>query len=323
MKKIIVILLMLSLVFTGCNHRDKKVDNQAKTNEKNSAVEPENKVVTEPLQESKANENDSAVEPTVVAAMEPLQNSKTESVKFMSEALGKEMTMKVYLPKGYDGNTLYPVLYLYHGMKDNETKIAFFTSAADKLIDEGKIEPLVIVAPYTANSFGSNTVTKMASFSDGMYEDYIYKDVRGYINDHYCVDDSRDATYIGGISMGGYIAIHLAFKYPDTFSKVGGHSPALWFEGGLRDWLYYDEKTMKENDPIYLAANSDLKGLKIYLDCGNKDYYGFQDSTQEFYQLLQDNKLDVEFHLNEGDHNYTYWSKKIENYLLFYSPVEK
>lgn len=201
--------------------------------------------------------------------------------------------------------------------------LSFFTSVADKLIDEGKIEPLIIVAPYIENSFGSNTVKEMGSFTVGMYEDYIYKDVIGYINDHYCVDDSREATYIGGISMGGYAAIHLAFKYPNSFSKVGGHSPALWFEGGLRDWLYYDEETMKENDPIYLAANSDLKGLKIYFDCGDKDNYGFQNSSQELYNLLLDNNQDVEFHLNEGNHHYTYWRSQIENYLLFYSPVEE
>ena len=34
--------------------------------------------------------------------------------------------MKVYLPRGYDGNTLYPVLYLFHGMKDDENTIILF-----------------------------------------------------------------------------------------------------------------------------------------------------------------------------------------------------
>ena len=42
------------------------------------------------------------------------------------------------------------------------------------------------------------------------------------------VDPARIA--IGGISMGGFGALHLAGREP--FCAVGGHSPALWLSGG-------------------------------------------------------------------------------------------
>lgn len=298
MRKIITLLLLLTL-FTGCSSPDSVVLNQKEAD----GLEKEE-----------------------------LKTSKTESVSFTSKALGKEMRMKVYLPKGYSESKKFPVLYLMHGMKDNENTIDPFAWAADRLIDEGKIQPLVIVAPFTENSFGSNTGKELSlypvpdmgvSLNGGMYEDYIYQDVIQYVKKHFSVISAKEGQYIGGISMGGYAALHIAFKHPESFSKVGGHSPALWFEGGPRDWLYADEQVMKENDPIYLAAHSDLKDLQIYLDCGDKDTYGFQDSTKSFYELLQKHNRKAEFHLNSGYHDMSYWGSQIENYLLFYSPVEK
>lgn len=298
MRKIILLLLLLILV-TGCSS-------------------PENRAVNQ--------------EEAVSVSKEVLKESKTESVSFTSKALGKEMSMMVYLPKGYGGSEKLPVLYLMHGMRDNENSIMPFAAAADKLIDEGKIRPLVIAAPYIENSFGSNTGEKLSTFqvpemgvslNVGMYEDYIYKDVRDYVKKNFNVINTREGQYISGISMGGYAALHIAFKHPEAFSKVAGHSPALWFEGGPRGWLYPDEKTVKENDPIYLAAHSDLKGLKIYLDCGDQDSYGFHHSTKSFYELLLKHNLKAEYHLNEGFHDMSYWSGQAENYLMFFSPVKE
>ena len=37
----------------------------------------------------------------------------------------------------------------------------------------------------------------------------------------------RKGRYIGGISAGGYIALHNTFRHQNMFSKVGGHMPAL------------------------------------------------------------------------------------------------
>ncbi|UJF36509.1 alpha/beta hydrolase [Paenibacillus hexagrammi] len=266
------------------------------------------------------------------ATKQGLEASKTEAVTFTSKALGKEMRMKVYLPKGYGGSKKLPVLYVMHGMRDDENTILMFTSAADKLIEAGKIKPLVIVAPYIENSFGSNTGKELSlynvpemgvSLNVGMYEDYIYQDVIGYVKEHYSIDPSREGQYIGGISMGGYAALHLAFKHPEAFSKVGGHSPALWFEGGPRDWLYPNEEIMKADDPVYLAAHQDLKGLNIYLDCGDEDGYGFQTSTKRLNDLLTQHGQHVQYQHAPGAHDMSYWGSQLQNYLLFYSPVNE
>ena len=50
--------------------------------------------------------------------------------------------------------------------------------------------------------------------------------------------------------MGGFAALHLALRHPALFSKVGGHSAALWdYSGndqflGQRDFLRAEDETM-------------------------------------------------------------------------------
>lgn len=311
MKKFVVLVLIIVLVLSGCSQQSETVADQTEA------------AVTGNLASGTAASQ---------AAEEGLAQPRMDSVTLKSQALGMDMRMKVYLPKGYSENKKFPVLYLFHGMRDNENTILHFSSKADRLIDEGKIEPLIIAAPYIVNSFGSNTGKEMSlyevpdmgtSLNTGMYEDYITKDVIPYVKDNYSVIPSKEGQYAGGISMGGYVALHLAFKYPDSFSKVGGHSAAIWFEGGPRDWLYPNEKELQQNDPIYLAQHSDLKGLQIYLDCGDRDDYGFQNSIRPFYDLLKKQNLNAEFHLNNGGHNMGYWGEHAEEYLAFYSPVKK
>ena len=47
---------------------------------------------------------------------------------------------------------------------------------------------------------------------------------------------------IGGISMGGFGAYDLALQHPGRFCAVGGHSAALWFEGGETAPGAFDER---------------------------------------------------------------------------------
>jgi len=169
-----------------------------------------------------------------------LNESQVNKVTFYSKAVKNDMRFNIYLPKGYNRKAKYPVLYLIHGYTDNEDRWIpnlNLKAAADKLIDEDKITPLIIVMPQINNSFGINTdkiMNMSLKFSAGLYEDYLYKELIPYIDKNYHTLKNKRARYIGGLSMGGFAALHLAFRHPDMFSKVGGHSPAF-----IEDmWLY-------------------------------------------------------------------------------------
>lgn len=247
--------------------------------------------------------------------------SVVQQVSFRSAALERDMDMNVYLPTGYDPEQRYPVLYLIHGYGgDEEAWIDLgIDKAADRLMADGKIKPLIIVMPAMNNSYGINS-------SQGRYEDYLAKDVVAYVDEHYSTIADRSGRSIGGLSMGGFISLHTAFLHSDLFSKVGGHSPAIFVndwsttggEYGLKAFLYPTDEARRERDPLLLAETLDLSNLEVYLDCGEQDYYKFYEGSAKLYQLLQSKGVSVQYHHKPGEHDGAYWTSMAEDYLLFY-----
>ncbi|MFD1908179.1 alpha/beta hydrolase [Paenibacillus rhizoplanae] len=127
------------------------------------------------------------------------------------------MRLSVYLPTGYNASQRYPVLYFIHGYGSRETDMwggLELQKNADRLIEAGQIEPLIIVSPQMDNSYGLNAVANPgdpASLGSERYEDYLVKDVVEYTDTHFNTLAERGSRYIGGISMGGFISLHSAF----------------------------------------------------------------------------------------------------------------
>jgi len=244
-----------------------------------------------------------------------------QKVTFHSDALDKDMRFNIYFPPGYATTEKYPVLYLYHGYGGNEDswiRVLGIGAVADEWIGQGKIEPLIIVTPQIDVSYGFN------SEPFGNYSDYIAQDVIRYVDGNFSTAADRENRYIGGLSMGGWAALHNAFTYPELFSRAGGHSPAVWMDdwtdtGGLKNWIYPTEKVRQQRDPYYLADTADLSGMSVYLDSGDQDYYKFYQGAEALDAKLRGRNVRSEYHLNPGGHDEAYWTAHLGDYLLFYS----
>ena len=80
------------------------------------------------------------------------------------------------------------------------------------------VQPMIVVLPNGANkyrgSFYANSITM------GNWEDFIVRDVVGYVDGHYRTLASPAHRGIAGHSMGGYGALTLGFRHPDVFSVI-------------------------------------------------------------------------------------------------------
>jgi len=258
-------------------------------------------------------------------------SSTVERVSVDSKLLGREMHASVYLPPGYSTSVPYPVLYLFHGYGGSYGDYAAYLSlqsVTDRLIQSGRIDPLIIVEPEYGNSFGVNSKPDEGrdpgGVSIGPYEDYLIQEIIPYVDTHYSTQTDRAGRYIGGISMGGYASLYLGLTHHDRFSRIGAHSAAIWNYSssdqfiGQRDWLYPNDELRAIRDPFMLAADaSRLKDMKIYLDVGAGDQLAVQDYA--LYELLQKQHVDVTWSSTNGGHNGAYWGGMLEQYLLFYS----
>ena len=262
-----------------------------------------------------------------------MNESKVERVEVNSKILGKKMPMLVYLPIGYDTSEPLPILYFLHAR--GETENAMFeleiNTAMDQLLRDKKTNPMIIVCPRMDNSRGINSSIAYKEIIPengnankviylGRYEDYFMQEVIPFVEQKYNVRKDKRGRYIGGASIGGYTALHNAFRHQDMFSKVGGHMPAIELTLDKDDAAYYQEADVWDKyDPIYIAKHSDISSdIRVYLDAGDQDEGGFYEGCSILQKILQEKGISCQKYVFPGHHNLEYIQSNIKKYLQFY-----
>jgi S-formylglutathione hydrolase FrmB len=303
--------------------------------------------------------------PVSVPASVPASRVVTRS--FRSEALGGvDKTYLAYLPRGYDASSKrYPVLYLLHGYAGDETN---WTRPGDlpKAADAIDLQAIVVmpdgddsfyanwVSPFPydeclvsrPSAFGRTERAETYCVRGHRYEDYIAKDLVAHVEATYRALPDRRARAITGLSMGGFGALMLAMRHPDTFAVAASHSgvvsplyegphpyregevalrssPALGkeFPPELRDRAASvfgpDIANWRAHDPSALAASLKPGALAIYIDCGTEDGFKLADQARYLHEVLTKAGASHTFELVPGGHSFALWKERIKNSLAF------
>jgi len=136
--------------------------------------------------------------------------------------------VSIYLPDAYAHETerRFPVLYFLHGYggaPDTHQNAEHFRGAMDKLIAAGAVKPMIVVVPNGSNKYHGAFYAN--SSTTGNWDDYIVKDVVGYVDSHYRTLASAEHRGLAGHSMGGYGALTLGFRHPEVFGSIYAMSP--------------------------------------------------------------------------------------------------
>lgn len=198
-----------------------------------------------------------------------------------------EQTYRIYLPKNYEeSGESYPVLYFLHGI--NSSGKSFEIDQLDRLLDEamesGEIKPMIVVLPDdpTKNSFWL-----------GKYSDMVAKDLVQEIDSNYRTMTDKNARFIGGCSMGGGGAFHIATTYPDTFSGIISFYGALNYVGA--------------GQSVAALSDEQLSGMKIWMACGDQDMYGFYRDQEEMDKLLTKRGVPHYHEISAGEHSSSFY----------------
>ncbi|HEY7353843.1 MAG TPA: alpha/beta hydrolase-fold protein [Terriglobales bacterium] len=254
-----------------------------------------------------------------------------------SHILQRSVRYCVMLPTNYatERNKKYPVLYFLHGLGENEQTL--LRSGGWGLIQdlhrENKIGDFLMVAPDGRGSFFINS-------ADGQdrYSDFFLTEFLPYIETHYRALHGRKSRGVTGLSMGGYGALRVAFAKPDLFGSVSAQSPALMTEsphqldadlkgaGPLTRLLGsvfgnpIDVAHWNQNSPFVLERKNRtrIQGLRIYINCGQQDEYGFAESAAAMHKQLVSEKIKHEFHLYPGGHNADYFLSHLGETIEFH-----
>lgn len=212
-------------------------------------------------------------------------------------------------------------LYLLHGFSGNTTDWMM-----GSLIQELSLKyHLAVIMPSGENSFYLN-----GKGIGRAYETYTGVELVDYCRKTFGLSDKKEDTVIGGLSMGGFGAIHTALKYPETFGKMFGLSSALivgkikGMQPGtvdeIADYDYYSQVfgdlnrlDSSENNPEYLVTERRKKGdtiQPVFLACGTEDF--LIQENREFRDFLLNAGVDVTYRESAGIHEWKFWNEYLE-----------
>ncbi len=227
----------------------------------------------------------------------------------------------VWLPPGYESDLTrkYPVLYMHDGQNIIDPSTSSFhvdwqiDEAADSLIRQGLIEPIIIVGIY-------NTSDRNEEYSEeplGLaYMKFIIDSLKPFVDRNYRTLPGRENTANGGASLGGLIPFILAWEHPEVFSKAICFSPAFKIDN-------YD---FVDNVRNY---NGEKKNIKVYINNGDNELDSqLQPGVDEMIAALIKQRYNQGkdfyfFKSQNSQHGERDWARSIWRALIFMFGTEK
>lgn len=237
-----------------------------------------------------------------------IAHGQVRSIYYYAKSTNEWRHALVYTPAEYEkGKKKYPVLYLQHGMGEDETgwsKQGHMQHIMDNAIAKGEAVPMIVVmesgdvkAPFRGGDNRQGFSSYGASFYKVMINDLI-----PYIDANFRTKTDRDHRAMAGLSWGGHQTFDLVMNNMDKFSYMGAFSGAIF---GLDAKTAYDGK----------FANGEEFNKKIhylFLSCGSEENFG----TDKLAQNLRDCGVKVDFQVSPGTHHeWLTWRRGLNQFI--------
>lgn len=243
---------------------------------------------------------------------------------FYSDALGLSTSMTVILPQqtstqiGMAGRAAAgapPVLYLLHGLSDDDTTWLRRTSIERYAAPLG----LAVVMPQVHRSFYNDQAY------GGRYWQFLADELPALVHSFFRVSARREDTFAAGLSMGGYGALRWALNRPDRFAAAASLSGAVNITGLRTNRDRTDDPRMFERifgaEPV--PADADLFGLigsvhagscpALYVGCGTED--ALIEDNRDFVRACRDAGQEPRTSFVPGEHEWGLWDAEIRQVL--------
>lgn len=159
---------------------------------------------------------------------------QVRSMQYYAASTGEWRRAMVYTPAAYErGGKCYPVLYLQHGMGEDETgwsRQGLMQNIMDNLIARGEAVPMIVVmesgdvkAPFKGGPNEAGRSAYGASFYKVLLEDLIPT-----VDKTFRTKTDRDHRAMAGLSWGGHQTFDVVFNHLDKFSYAGAFSGAIF-----------------------------------------------------------------------------------------------
>ena len=260
------------------------------------------------------------------------QGSMNE-VYYYSSVTEKMRHCYIYFPNEYYTNPTkkFPVLYLMHGMGENEhgwAEQGHTAQIMDNLIAEKKAVPFIIVidcldaqaagqqggmggfggqrpggpsadaqAPQGQRPQGQGGQRRMGGgfMMGGAFQDVLIKDIIPMVEKNYRVIADTEHRAMAGLSMGGMTTHSVTLANPTTFSYVGMFSGGTFSVSELED-------------------NADFKKTNkaLFMSCGSKENMGVMEAAENLKKI----GINATGYISEGTaHEWHTWRRSLYQFV--------
>jgi enterochelin esterase family protein len=201
-------------------------------------------------------------------ALKNVSHGQLREMQYYSNTTKSVRRVYIYTPPGYDKDTKkYPVLYLQHGMGENETgwgNQGRTGQVMDNLIAEGKSVPFIIVMENGSINFSGmprgprpagprpgagqpnaappapGNGPRMGGPGGGMnfaaeFEKILFNDLIPFVESNFRVVGDQAHRAMAGLSMGGMQTHSIVEANPDKFAYVGMFSSGTFVPSEIKD----------------------------------------------------------------------------------------
>lgn len=246
---------------------------------------------------------------------------------FPSRYLPDKHDLIVYVPPGYEEEPerIYPVLYMQDGQNLFDGGTSFIPGRtwemrqhADEGIEAGEVQPLVIVGIYNAGDRRLAEYTherdwRMGGGEAAEYGEMLTRELMPWIASQYRVQTEREATGLGGSSLGGLVTLYLGLRHAEQFGKLAVMSPSVWWNN--KSILGY----LNERSPQIWERP------RMWLDVGDREGRRALSDVELLNRRLKANgwrpgeTLHYE-RINGGTHDEAAWAERVRPALKFLFP---
>ena len=237
-----------------------------------------------------------------------IPHGQVRSVYYYAQSTSEWRHALIYTPADYDAKKSikkrYPVLYLQHGMGEDETgwsKQGHMQHIMDNLIAAGEVVPMIVVmesgdikAPFGR---GQSFESYGASFYKIMIQDLI-----PYVDANFRTLTDRDNRAMAGLSWGGHQTFDLVLNNMDKFAWMGAFSGAIF---------NLDVKTAYNG--IFTRPDEFNKKIHyLYVSAGSEENFG----TEALAKNLRDAGIKTDLYISPGTHHeWLTWRRCFRNFI--------
>ena len=222
----------------------------------------------------------------------------------------------------------WPVLYLLHGLGDDErawTTLGRAAETLDRLIAARKLKPLIVVMPMAKDSW---YVDNPDPGGRGLVAQALTGDLVDHVDRTYPTAACRAGRALGGLSMGGYGALLYAMDNPKRYAAAFSFSGSLFRpmpEGDAAAVPPADAHVPRRlrralrpapvqplervSPPAGLHRRSDRPAF--YLTVGDNDFPRLKEGNIAFHRALSEAGIETPFRIDPGGHNWELWSSEL------------